>query len=729
MIKSLAKLALILALLTATGIPALSGCSPDEPAVPPSDSANATQTRTPVETTAMETGEPAAVIPGSSHQAEVLAAEIEPNPDVLEADLLVTAITWSPLDPAPGDAVTFSVTIANQGRIESGASRVNYLVDNTLMGDSLVDPIPAGCEVKRHFIWRVERLNYRVKVIADAADTVAESDETNNALEVTLSETHLADLTTDNITWSPQNPSPDDIVTFTVTIGNHGKVQSAPCQLDYYVDGILKGNKTISRIAAYDTATSTFTWKATSGSHTVEAVADGAGVITETDESNNSREISLTSIFHSDLTIGSITWSPQNASPGQEVTVTVTIKNQGQRPAERSITYCYLDGRLIDPIQTPAIAAGSTATATFTMTAASGTHYVSATADYYNSVPESNEGNNNTTTAISGITFADLTIDNIRWSPLNPSQGETVTITATVKNSGGHDADASLLYCCINGTKIGTSRVSAIPAGGSATASLTWPAELGTNTIRVVADHTSLVPETSETNNDREVIFSGTRPVDLIINDINWSPLNPFLNETMTITVTVKNQGSGQALASEVYFDIDGSHSETSSLPLIPPGGSANTTFTWQAGMGSHIFKAIADPANNIPESDDSNNERQASFSATVIPKPDLVIRNLVWSPLKPCAGQAVTFTVTLANQGTASAPPSWIRFTVDGVQVKTVRIFTIPAGETWNESFTWTASTGTHHIDFSADATQSILETDEANNVAAFDLTAIKPD
>ncbi|MGQ0534959.1 MAG: CARDB domain-containing protein, partial [Methanobacteriota archaeon] len=48
-------------------------------------------------------------------------------------------------------------------------------------------------------------------------------------------------------------------------------------------------------------------------------------------------------------------------------------------------------------------------------------------------------------------------------------------------------------------------------------------------------------------------------------------------------------------------------------------------------------------------------------------PQADLVVLDVVWSPLTPSAGASVTFTVTVKNQGTAAAGPFDVAFLLDG--------------------------------------------------------------
>ena len=92
-------------------------------------------------------------------------------------------------------------------------------------------------------------------------------------------------------------------------------------------------------------------------------------------------------------------------------------------------------------------------------------------------------------------------------SPLNPSPGETVTFTITVRNQGTGSASPFWVYCYIDGSRKNPGRVFGIPVGGTWIVTLTWSAEPGTHTIKAVADQYNQLRESDETNNDKEVVF------------------------------------------------------------------------------------------------------------------------------------------------------------------------------------------------------------------------------
>ena len=90
------------------------------------------------------------------------------------------------------------------------------------------------------------------------------------------------------------------------------------------------------------TVAKTLTRTAQAGSHAIKAVTNYNKTIIESDESNNEKPVTLSTITP-DLIIETITWSPAHPSIGNKVTFTVTVKNQGSGKAGYSHVAYYID--------------------------------------------------------------------------------------------------------------------------------------------------------------------------------------------------------------------------------------------------------------------------------------------------------------------------------------------------------------------------------------------------
>ncbi|MFC1969500.1 CARDB domain-containing protein, partial [Chloroflexota bacterium] len=640
-------------------------------------------------------------------------------------DLLVEGLTWRPLNPSPGELVTFTITMKNQGDDDASVSQVHYYIDGSQRGYSTIASIPAGGEIVKSFNWRIESLAYTVNIVADHDNNVAESNEANNEKELVFSGAPIPepDLVIEDISWSPDHPLLTDTVTYTFTIKNQGAGNAAASQVYYYIDDEEQGSIAVPAIPPGDTATGTFTWSTEIESYTVKTVADYNDDIPEINETNNEKELASSEVYIADLFISDISWSPSSPSPTDTVTVTVTVKNQGNGAAGPFQVNYYADeikgGGKSGTSVISSLAAGGTTTGTFTWVANTGAHGFSAVADHFDNIVESDEGNNFKLVTLS-VTYSlpDLIVEDITWSPSNPAPGELVNFTYTIKNQGDGSAMTSEVHYYIDGSQQGFSNFSPIPAGGTATGTFTWKAELGEHTIKAITDYNDNIAESDETNNEKESALLEVLLIDLIVDDITWSPLNPFLDEEFTFTVTIKNQGDNESGLFRVYYYIDGSQKEFTDLASIPAGNTTTDTFTWKAKLGEHIIEAIADYNNDVPEGNETNNEKYVTFSDTTVPEPDLIIENVTWYPLNPSSGDTVTFTTTLKNLGSGRARSFWVYYYLNGIRMAPPgRILEIQPGDTWTETFIWDALPGTHQIKLVADPYNQLGELDETNN------------
>lgn len=208
-------------------------------------------------------------------------------------DLVIQGITWSPQNPSMGDSVTFTITITNPGKNESASSYVAFYVDGTFQDSVSVYRISSGATTKAYFYWKAELGTHKIKAIADFNDSVAESNETNNEKEINFSGAIAPDLIISDITWSPVNPATGDQVTFTVTLMNQGDGAAKYFIVACYIDSVYIGSRYIDSLYAGQTTPVVFSWTASSGIHIFNAVADDLNAVPESDETNNSKTVTL----------------------------------------------------------------------------------------------------------------------------------------------------------------------------------------------------------------------------------------------------------------------------------------------------------------------------------------------------------------------------------------------------------------------------------------------------
>jgi hypothetical protein len=254
---------------------------------------------------------PAELTRRASDMASLLCA---PN----QVDYVVSNITWSPANPAPGQATSFSATITNLGKATKPAGTINgvrFEVDGLFVtwSDNNAVALAPGASVtvtatsgpSGSATWNATSGRHTITAWVDDVNRVAELDENNNRVTAQLSPG--VDLTVTNITWSPVFPSVGTAIPLSATIKNEGTVATQAGVIHgvrFEVDGLFvtwSDNSTASlapgasrTVTASGGPSGSATWTATSGQHRLGAWVDDANRLPDVDRSNNKVETVFT---------------------------------------------------------------------------------------------------------------------------------------------------------------------------------------------------------------------------------------------------------------------------------------------------------------------------------------------------------------------------------------------------------------------------------------------------
>ena len=459
-----------------------------------------------------------------------------------------------------------------------------------------------------------------------------------------------------------------------------------------------------------------------------------------------------------DLIVTTLT-GPAIAGAGSTLTASDTTKNQGTGPAQSSVTGFYLStNTALDAADVslgtrpvPQLAGGASDSASTVLTVPTGTavgnYYVLAKADVGLSVTESSETNNLKTGSIVAV-GPDLVIAALT-APSSGAAGGSITVADTTKNQGGGGASGSVtsFYLSANvlldtaDVLLGTRPTGALAAGISEAAStpLSIPPDTPAGVYYIVAkaDGTGLVPETQELNNVKFSVAMKVGP-DLIVSSA-VVPTVAGAGVALTVSDTVKNQGSGAAGASttsfylSTNFSLDGNDvflGSRSVPPLVAGATSAaSTSLVIPAGtaMGTYFVLVRADANDAVVESAETNN---VSYGTTRV-GPDLTVSALT-APSTAVAGATISATDTVKNAGGGPAEASTTRFylsanfSFDAADVL-IGSRTVPAigpGATQAAAASLTipgqTAAGLYYIIAVADADDAVAETAETNNTRA---------
>jgi hypothetical protein len=325
-----------------------------------------------------------------------------------------------------------------------------------------------------------------------------------------------------------------------------------------------------------------------------------------------------------DLKVSEITWEPQAVTVGRDVRVSVTVRNRDSTIEAAESRVALKAGDLaVGELELDPIPPSGTATAVFVWKAQAAVDTFRATADAAGGVEEDDESNNTAVADFGGASLPDLIVEGFAWAPASPSIDDRVTLTFTARNRGRGESGPFAVSVTLDGA---TAPRWSLPfdglvGGATSTAMVSWRALAGAHTFTARADKNESVLETDESNNETEFSYEATVLSDLVVDAFVWEPLAPSPGDTVTFTVTARNRGEGATRAFTIAVFLDGESTPTRRLrfPRLGPGGRIAGTFSRHAGTfsrqmdaASHTFKAVADWAQEVPESDETNNERLA---------------------------------------------------------------------------------------------------------------------
>ncbi|YCK41011.1 discoidin domain-containing protein [Actinomadura sp. ATCC 39365] len=226
-----------------------------------------------------------------------------------------------------------------------------------------------------------------------------------------------------------------------------------------------------------------------------------------------------------DLTVTSLSWSPQAPVETDAVTLSAVVRNAGNAASAATDVAFSLGAGKVATANVGALAAGASATVTANIGARdAGSYPVTAKADDAGAVIEQNESNNSLTgpspLVVKPVDTSDLVASPVSWTPGNPAAGSTVAFSVAIRNQGTVASAAgahgvTLTVANEAGTVVRTltgAHSGAIAAGATtAPVSLgTWTATNGRYTVKtVIANDANELPVKQANNTSVQQLFVG----------------------------------------------------------------------------------------------------------------------------------------------------------------------------------------------------------------------------
>ncbi len=211
-------------------------------------------------------------------------------------DLTVAGVTVGPNETVLSDGTSFDVraTIANAGATAvEGRFAVNYYLDGEFFGSRELTFLDAGAEQTLAMQVIATPGEHVATVKVDEANTVRESDETNNTGAANVPEVTILypDLVVSNVTYLPLDVKYGQTVGFTCTVSNTTVVSTQETFVfALYVDDTRVAVQELPRLTGNDSHVFVLTWRALADPdvpHTIKAAVDTRDDVQEADETNN----------------------------------------------------------------------------------------------------------------------------------------------------------------------------------------------------------------------------------------------------------------------------------------------------------------------------------------------------------------------------------------------------------------------------------------------------------
>lgn len=333
-------------------------------------------------------------------------------------DLVAASLSWVPNPVQEGDDLSITFVVRNDGNVAARSFHIQLTLNGASLCDWDVSNLGAGQVFERtcsgsYSIPSTSPPGHTIELIVDDRNEVAESNEGNNTKSAYVSvqtDSSSVDLVPGYITWSPNPVNQGDGVSITFTVRNDGSSGAGGFHVQLSSDGKKICDWMVTSLGAGEVFQRTCPASdgipsASSPGHTIGLTVDDRGEIGESNEANNSTSVYIpveSIAYFVDLVPGAITWSPDPTYNGDGVSITFTVRNDGNSGAGRFHIQLLRDGTNMCDWDVGSLGAGEVIQRTCPVShgipsASQPGHSIEIRVDDRSEVAESSEGNNSKT--------------------------------------------------------------------------------------------------------------------------------------------------------------------------------------------------------------------------------------------------------------------------------------------------------------------------------------------
>ena len=559
-------------------------------------------------------------------------------------------------NPNFGDNVTYTIVVSNDGV----ADAKNVVVKDILApGFKFIEANYGGVydELTRTVTWIVD-VNAKDHVDLTIKVTVEDYGVLTNNVTVG-NKTSSVNITVPEIipnkTADIENPNFGDEVTYTVNITNVGKSNAVNVAVR---DVLGEGLELISADGGvYDPITRTITWTVNLNSGETKSFKVVAKVIGYGNVTNSLVVGNKTSAVDVDVPEIIPSKDADNKYPnfGDSIDYTITVNNIGKADAKHVVVVDRLDkGLKYVSSSHNGVYDEAANTVTWVVDIAAGSSLdltVTAVADEYGVL--TNIVSVGDKSASVDVNVPEI-IPNKTADIENPNFGDNVTYTVTVTNDGNADAKAVVVRDVL-GKDLKFVSATGTYTFDEATNTITWTVDVDagkTETFTVVA---TVINYGNVTNSlvVGNKTFNKNVTVPEITPDKTVDNENPNFGDNLTYTVTVKNEGNGNATDVIIVDNLG------KGLEYVSSTGNYDNktnTITWKVDLASGETKTFTVVAKIVGYTDVTNEVTVGNkTSAVTVDIPEIIPAKDV-NNTTPNFGDKVEYTITVNNNANKDA-------------------------------------------------------------------------
>jgi hypothetical protein len=222
-----------------------------------------------------------------------------------------------------------------------------------------------------------------------------------------------------------------------------------------------------------------------------------------------------------------------------------------------------------------------------------------------------------------------------------------------------------------------------------------------------------------------EIVF----PNIAVDGEIGAEPPGRALNEEITLSINVKNEGRTRLKAFDYAFFVDDVTLGIQSGTDLAAGASAVLVGSWTpAKEGRFVITVRLDPDDELKESNEDDNEAERAFTFY----PDLVVKTGSVSDYRPIEGSKMTATVEIENRGAAGVGGYKITIGTAGSDPlftkDFVKALSVGASSTETVDFTAPPKAGRYVLDIKVEVPAGSTDGDMTNNLRSEEIEVVSP-